>query len=551
MKKSEREEQLYFLTGMDQFNRSFSYLTDIREKKKVGMFFWLWIGQPYAAGAYDAGKILDMENGKKRLLGETSDISPDGQQHFWGEPLWGYYNSADEWVIRKQRELLMLAGVDFIVFDATNAITYPNVYEKVLQVIEEYIDAGWNPPRAAFYTHSYSMRTALGLYHDLYEPKKFERAWYCEGEKPVIIAYTNPAEDKAWAEKEMKDTGYQPPEYPDEMKNLFCFKRPQWPTDPFLEDGFPWIEWTWPQPMHQDTMSVSVASHPNVPMSFSLTRGLENWGRGWDVETNVNRSADVDKGTFFQSQWNHALVMDPDTVFVGGWNEWIAYKQLWDGEYMLCDAVNKEYSRDIEPMCGGYGDSFYIQLIENIRQYKGKQESKQSNPGRALRYRSTDSAANGRDSYGVSQTIRYCQEALENSIYEVVLSDSEDNLMITVSFHKEIKEDHLKKLLLLFGVGEIHAGSWESYDFQVGFEENGKCCLYRLSDRRIVCVLNCQCNDKGIHIVIPRRKLSRNSDQIYFKVAFDVENPKDIMSYYTSGSALPPGRLSYIYPFGR
>ena len=60
MKKSEREEQLYFLTGMDQFNRSFSYLTDIREKKKVGMFFWLWIGQPYAAGAYDAGKILDM-----------------------------------------------------------------------------------------------------------------------------------------------------------------------------------------------------------------------------------------------------------------------------------------------------------------------------------------------------------------------------------------------------------------------------------------------------------------------------------------------------------
>ena len=79
MKKSEREEQLYFLTGMDQFNRSFSYLTDIREKKKVGMFFWLWIGQPYAAGAYDAGKkrkILDMENGQKRLLGETSDISP-------------------------------------------------------------------------------------------------------------------------------------------------------------------------------------------------------------------------------------------------------------------------------------------------------------------------------------------------------------------------------------------------------------------------------------------------------------------------------------------
>lgn len=536
---------------MDQFNRSFSYLTDIRSKKKVGMFFWLWIGQPYASGEYDAGKILERKNGRKLLFEESSDISPDGQQHFWGEPLWGYYNSADEWVIRKQIELLMLAGVDFIMFDATNAITYQNVYEKVLQVIEEYIGAGWNPPRAAFYTHSYSMQTALQLYHDLYEPRKFKQTWYCEEGKPVIIAYTDPAEDQAWAEKEMKDTRYQPPEYPQEMKDLFCFKRPQWPTDPFLEDGFPWIEWTWPQPVHQNVMSVSVASHPNVPFSFSLTRGLENWGRGWDVDANVNRSADVDMGTFFQSQWDHALVMDPDTVFVGGWNEWIAYKQLWDGEYMLCDAVNKEYSRDIEPMRGGYQDAFYIQLIENIRQYKGKQESTQNNPDSQIRYRSTDCCSAGRNFYGVSQATRYCQKAADNTINEAVLSDSEDNLMVTVSFHKEITEGQLQKLNLFFGIGEIHAGPWESYDYRVGFEENGECCLYRLSDSRIVCVLNDQCEGKGVRIVIPRKKLSRNSNQIYFKAAFDVDNQKDIMSYYTSGSVLPPGRLSYIYPFGR
>ena len=28
-------------------------------------------------------------------------------------------------------------------------------------------------------------------------------------------------------------------------------------------------------------------------------------------------------------------------VFVDGWNEWIALKSLWDGEYMLCDAASK------------------------------------------------------------------------------------------------------------------------------------------------------------------------------------------------------------------
>jgi len=35
--------------------------------------------------------------------------------------------------------------------------------------------------------------------------------------------------------------------------------------------------------------------------------------------------------------------------------------------------------------------------------------------------------------------------------------------------------------------------------------------------------------------------------QFYFKVAAGVENPADIMSYYTSGSAMPMGRLSYMY----
>ena len=35
---------------------------------------------------------------------------------------------------------------------------------------------------------------------------------------------------------------------------------------------------------------------------------------------------------------------------------------------------------------------------------------------------------------------------------------------------------------------------------------------------------------------------------IYLKAASEVENPQDILSYYTSGSTLPPGRLSYSLP---
>ena len=183
----------------------------------------------------------------------------------------GYYQSADEWVIRKQIELLMLAGVDFLVFDTTNAQTYPNAYETVLRVIEDYQREGWNPPKAAFYTHSHSLQTVLTLYKDLYQSGKFADTWYYVDGKPMIIGYTSPKEDLAEAASR-GDSSYVPPELPKDVLEFFTFKRPQWPSDPIMEDGFPWIEWTFPQPLHGNMMNVSVASHPNVPFSFSLTR---------------------------------------------------------------------------------------------------------------------------------------------------------------------------------------------------------------------------------------------------------------------------------------
>ena len=37
------------VVGVDQFGRSFSTISGTNDKKQVGLFFWLWIGQPYAA----------------------------------------------------------------------------------------------------------------------------------------------------------------------------------------------------------------------------------------------------------------------------------------------------------------------------------------------------------------------------------------------------------------------------------------------------------------------------------------------------------------------
>jgi hypothetical protein len=559
------------IVGVDQFGRSFKSISSLKKDKQVGLFFWLWIGQPYAADIWDATKILAMPNGLKLLTDFNSldpAISPNGQAHYWGEPLWSYYNSDDEWVIRKQIQMLTIAGVDFIFFDASNAHIYKNVYTKVLGVIDEYLKKGWNPPKVVFYTHSHSLQTTRDLYFELYKPNFLPDTWYKIDGKPMIIAYTDPADDLAEA-RTRGDSQYTTGPLSAEILNFFHFVRPQWPSDPVYPDGLPWVEWTYPQPLHGNIMNVTVASHPAIPMSFSLTRGNKNWGRGWNIVTKENVEADVDKGTFFQSQWDHALSVNPDMLSVGGWNEWIAYKQPWEGEYMLCDAANKEFSRDIEPMNGGYQDAFYLQLIRNIRKYKGVCDtivpaenktidiSGDVSQWTLVKYdqKNIDDSYLTRDSYGGAKTVRYFQPAPVDKLSEVKVTHDNQFLYFYIRCKENISpykaNDNWMNLFL--GTGEPSQKGWESYDYVIGRKyENGEVLIGRLNNDFSTedCGYAKYClKDNIIQIRVPRTSVGLTGaiDKFYFKIATGVEKPSEIMNYYQTGSAMPMGRLSYMY----
>lgn len=557
------------VVGVDQFGRSFTTIGGYKPNKQVGIFYWPWIGQPYATGVYDATKIMAMPDGLKLLYDfkfHDAAISPNGQAHFWGEPIWGYYNSEDEWVTRRQMKMLAMAGVDFIVFDLTNHVTYKPVYEKVLRIIEDYQSQGWKMPKAVFYTHSKSMETTRILFKDLYKPGLYPNAWYYVNGKPMIIAYTKADDDIAEA-KSRNDTTYSPAPYSKEILDFFYFKKPQWPFDPTYPDGFPWVEWTFPQPLHGGVMSVTVASHPKVPMSRSLTSGWINWGRGWDPATKQNIKEDVDKGTFFQRQWDHAIEADPDTVFVGGWNEWIAYKQPYGDEYMLCDAASREYSRDIEPMKGGYEDAFYIQLIKNIHRYKGVNNiaagSKKTIDisGNIAQwadvksvYKNVGSKEYPRNNYGVSKTVFYKQQAPQNNLQEIKLANDDKNVYFFIRAEKEfLRQENGKGLTVYIGRGEPSLKGWNGYEYII--KENSKTGNFEINkldaSYKTTPAAKLSASRKGniIQLKIPRQYLSLNDavKQFYFKVTDGVEQPNDIMSTYLTGSAMPMGRLSYLY----
>ncbi len=562
------------VVAVDQFGRSFAAVEGYQTSKQVGIFYWPWIGHPYATGIYDATVISAMPNGLKLLYDFkhlNDSISPTGQAHFWGQPLWGYYNSADEWVIRRQMAMLATAGVDFIVFDLTNRVTYKTVYEKVLRIITELQSDGWAVPKAVFYTHSKSFETTWQLYHDLYQPNLYPNAWYRVGGKPMIIAYTSEADDIAEA-LSRSDSSYRPVAYSRAIKDFFYFKKPQWPGDAVYPDGFPWIEWKYPQPLHGNTMSVSVASHPKVPMSRSITSGWTNWGRGWDPVTQKNKKEDMLTGGFFQKQWDHALTVNPDTVFVGGWNEWVAYKQPYGDEYMLCDAANLEFSRDIEPMRGGYGDAFYIQMIKNIRAYKGITDKHHGyapltvdisgNTGqwaaaKAI-YRNINVKAGGRDHYGASKKITYTAPAPTNNLQEIRVAHDAQNFYFLIRADKPFVQvqDSTGSFQLLIGKGTPAIKGWNGYEYIVEPDLRTGVALISMLDK------NRKKKETGnvrvtvqqhlMQFEIPRRLMNANNTltQFYFKVADGVAKPSDIMEYYISGSVMPLGRLSFVYKLG-
>lgn len=383
----------------------------------------------------------------------------------------------------------------------------------------------------------------------------------------MIIGYTDVADDLREAASR-GDTSYYPEPLSKEILNFFTFKFPQWPSDQVYPDGFPWIEWIYPQPMHNGIMNVSVASHPQVPMSFSITRGYQNWGRGWDVNAKKNIAASATRGTFFQSQWDTVHKSNPDIVFVDGWNEWIALKSMWDGEYMLCDAASMEFSRDIEMMKGGYNDAFYIQLIQNIRKYEGKaltgkvastEKTIDIHAGTA-QWKNVNSVYKGvaqtsikRNSNGISSSVRYTEAAARNNIQKVSVTRDSDYIYFLIECQKDITGKGSAGFMNLFiGTGQLKNKGWEGYEYVINRKISGNVSeITKLnSDFSGKKAGQAQIDVQGkyMQIAVPRSAVGlNNSNEFYFKVADNITNPSDIMDYYVSGKSFPLGRMSYRY----
>ncbi len=540
------------------------------KKRYVGMFYFAWVGQQGERheDVYDIEQLLKT-NPKALWDPSGPPEAPLYMNYFFAEPLFGYYNMADPYILRRHIELFIAAGIDFIALDYTNGIVYENVWPLLLALLEEYRLAGWHVPQVTFFTKTRSDYVVDYIFRNIHSKNLYPELWFRGNyEKPLMIA--------------------PPDSLTAEQAAFYHVRPPQWPNEERDERAFPYMDWIRPQTVYQDVMNVSVAQHTAGAFSFSYKRmhfacGKENRGRGYSGITGCNCTADVPKCVNFIEQWNHAEAVDPDMVFVTGWNEWTALKLFSEAEPgfpLWVDTFNIEYSRDIEMTKGGYDDNYYLQLIKHVRRYKGVQPEIPCSSCRTIdvcgdpaQWEKVETVFYNiaterieRDHMGYIPKIHYKQPAPQNFIREVRVCHDWENLYFYIRTDRDITahEDGQSNWMNLFlGVdsglssgceADAAAYSWEGFQYVVNRSpaDSRRTSLERsVGGYRFVSAgwLRYSCQSNVMQLSVPFAAIGLHADafRLRFKVADSVIHPEDIMDYYVSGDTVPLGRLSYQY----
>ena len=376
-------------TGTDGADRPMPDATATRAptNRQVGIFYFLWRDrdQDSVSPISPSDHYAAWLEGGEDALWDCMMEGGEGHPHYWAEPYFGYYSSNDEWVLRKHAYMLAEAGVDFVFFDTTNNNLHTVSHEALLKVWEEVRQEGYKVPKICFMVGSYEAEFAE-LYSTLYKPGKYEDLWFYWNGKPLVlltgsINMSDEARDfftirYSWA--------YGVTNWYGDRKGVNCWPwNAEWPQVPgFGEDG---------KTVEQTVVMCGVGATVGRSLyNRKMPRIKGEWDFGFPLMEEY-----TSKGLMFSQHFDKAIDRDPPLIMITGWNEWITGRwnaagagaggagQKIAGEYVVSnnpnqkestyfvDSFNPEYSRDIEPMKGGFGDNYLYQMAERVREYKG------------------------------------------------------------------------------------------------------------------------------------------------------------------------------------
>ena len=550
------------------------------KERYVGLFYFLCQGEHARPDRIvDLQKVLD-EYGPTSAVQQNDEIYPPDAAYWWGEPLYGYYYSDDTWVMRKHAELLTMAGIDFLYFDVTNGPTYTQNALRLMSILHELNEQGYDAPQVVFYTNANSKNVIQQLYNEIYAPGLYPDTWFCIDGKPVIVGTS------------LFD-----------MNGFFTIKKTQWPTDRAAKDGWPWMDFTWPQREFEtkngdgSAISVSIAQHSGTVVfsDSSLYGDYTNRGRSYNNPENIAhdynlitddyRQTLIDsyeawnanqaltmQGLNFQKQFDNAVASDATYVLVTGWNEWTvgnnAAAHNYAKPYYFTDCASTEFSRDAEMMRGGYFDNYYMQMTYNIQRLKGTapvilQDARISiDPNGSfdqwnqviVEYTDVQNDTVDRNTLG-GGNVTYTNTSGRNDIVSAKVTADTQNLYFYVQTAEAMTAaDTASSWMQLYVNTDRETTGWYGYDFIINHKakdaDTTTVAKYNGNEFETLGEVSYRVEGNQMMIAVPLEMLGIEGYKeinLEFKWA-DSETVYDEMEdFYCDGDIAPLGRLNYIY----
>ena len=588
--------------GTDGLGREIvtNYNKSSNHYRAVGMFYWPWHLSNNSTGPYNVNDITKKYPGHNNDSEWWNKYYPmhQGSSYWWNEPIYGYYMENDDYVLRKQAELLADAGVDFIVFDCTNLdLTWKTEYEEILKVWKEASNKGINVPKVAFMLNfsysSYTYSAFMNIYRNLYDPSsnnynRYNSLLFKYNGKPLIL---------------LDNTSSMPADMRELLKNFEVRK---------VDSGYFYTgarnngSWGWlsayPQAYYKksnssaEQISVGVAQNANyLTNTLTAMNGTNVMGRSYaqgsysysykyrngtivvgnSITGSTAKSANTSLyGRNFQQQWDRAIEVDPEIVFVTGWNEWIMgrFPDFQGVKNAFPDQFNDEYSRDIEPSKGELKDNYYYQLVTNIRKYKGITKTKINNAPVTIKNTSDWNNSNitsyshyeggkERDITGFGHNLeqRYVNKTFRNDIKKTKVSYDSSYIYFYVETVNNLSSYNSDKWMRLLidtknSTTSNDTNNWEEFEYIINRTtgSSSKLILEKSKggwDFTKVGEVSYRVTSNSLEITIPREYLGFTGNNINFNFKWCDNNLAngDIMTVYTDGDSAPGGRFAFHF----
>ncbi|HTE33680.1 MAG TPA: hypothetical protein VK666_25040, partial [Chryseolinea sp.] len=312
-----------------------------------------------------------------------------------------------------------------------------------------------------------------------------------------------------------------------------------------------------------------------VAQNWSKERGLTAmnapgaFGRSYtDAKGQIKEPGAVNNGYNFQEQWDRALEIDPEFIFITGWNEWIAGRyDVWQQQTnAFPDEFNEEGSRDVEPMKGGHGDNYYYQMVSNIRRFKGVPAEQPASDaviipidGKFTEWNKVTPAFNSykgntihRNSPGFG-SLYYTNKTGRNDIVLTKCARDNENIYFYVETAAPLTSKTDPGWMRLFIDADNNKNTgWEGYDFLVNRTSPGKKAIVEKTDGEWFWEkageVEYVVNSNKMEIKMPKTLLNITGEpDLGFKWSDNMQQEGDIMDFHINGDVAPAGRFNYHY----